>query len=143
MPKSRFTYRSLDAGPRNLKEQSVWSATPGTDELGYLQAVRDSLAAADPAALVTPALVEEATRYVRIEYPEVRTVRFEFDPHQARIDEDLRVVYVDVSGRLWLTGADGVEFTTEEYDYFAAQTAMSLIETHTSRKLGSNLPRKQ
>lgn len=134
--KSRFTFRSLDRDARDLEGQAVWSATPGTDELAYLQSVREALAAASPAQLVTPALVEQATLYVRVEYPEVRSVRFEFDPHRASIDEDLRVVYLDAAGRLWLTGADGKEFTTEEYDYFTAQTAAALLEQHVSRKLG-------
>lgn len=133
--KARFTFRSLDRDARDLDAQSVWSATPGTDEASYLQAARDALAGTDPARFVTPDLLESTLRHVREGYPETRAVRFEFDPHQAKIDEDLRVVYVDVSGRVWLTGADGKEFTTEEYDYLAAQTAMALIEQYVSRTL--------
>jgi len=133
--KSRFTFRSLDRDARDLDSQAVWSATPGTDELAYLQTARDALAATRPAPFLTPELVESTLRHVRESYPEARAVRFEFDPHEAQVDETLRVVYVDLSGRLWLTGEDGREFTTEEFDYLAAQTGMALIEQHVSRTL--------
>lgn len=138
--KSRFTFRSLDRDARDLAEQSVWSATPGTDDVAYLQALRDAIASTQPARLVTPALEAEATAFVQVEHPAVRKARFEFDAHTVHVDEDLRVVYVDLSGRLWASNADGKEFTTEEFDYYAAQTAMSLLERHVSRSAGPSEP---
>ena len=126
--KARFTYRSLYREGRDREKQSVWSATPNSDEVDDLQAIRRKLESVDLRELVGGDAEAEATTFLSREYPEVARVRFEIEPFAVVLDEERGLLYVDIDARLVGLDGEGRELQTMEYDYYAGQVVMGALE---------------
>ena len=128
----RFTYRSLGGPPSAPGEHSVWSAAPDSADLEDLVRQKGRILALDPRLLSLSHAEAEGLAFVQREYPEVESVRFELTAIDAEVDADRSLLFLDVAARLVATVRGGKDFSTEEYDHYAAQVVVDAVE----RRLG-------